>query len=84
MKRITDQDLELLDSVPNARENVFRERRDNLLSALDIYEKNVLRGRVQESIEEKVTIDRWYRALLDLEEWAFSQVPQKVLLYVKR
>ena len=84
MRVMTNKDLELLDNLPEERKNVFRQRRKKLLNALDIYDKNVLRGRLSETAEEKANIDTWYNALLDLEEWAFNEdyIPQKVKVHL--
>ena len=82
MKRMTDENLDLLETVPEARTNVFRERRKILLSALDIYDKNVSKGRITETEYEKAIVDKWYKALLDLEEWAFTQIPETVKKYL--
>ena len=37
-----------------------------------------------ETAEEKYSIDTWYNALLDLEEWAFNEdyIPQKVKVHL--
>lgn len=82
MKRMTEKDLDLLATVPEARTNTLREWRKPLLNALDIYDKNVSKGRISETAEEKETVDKWYKALLDLEEWAFDKIPEKVKKYL--
>ena len=84
MRIITEKDLELLENLPEERKNVFRQRRNSLLNALDIYDKNVLRGRISETAEEKSSIDTWYNALRDLEEWAFEDysIPEKVRIFL--
>lgn len=82
MKKMTNENLDLLATVPEARTNVFRERRKPLLNALDIYDKNVSKGRISETAEEKEIVDKWYKALLDLEEWAFGEIPEKVKKYL--
>ena len=82
MKRMTDENLHLLNTVPEARKNVFRERRTILLSALDIYDKNVSKGRITETETEKETVDKWYKALLELDEKAFYDIPEKVKKYL--
>lgn len=86
MRIMTNKDLDLLDNLPEERKNVFRQRRKKLLNALDIYDKNVLRGRLSETAEEKTAIDTWYNALLDLEEWAFneSSIPNGVKAHLWR
>lgn len=84
MRVMTNKDLELLENLPEERQNVFRQRRKKLLNALDIYDKNVLRGRLTETAEEKYSIDTWYNALLDLQEWAFNEsaIPEKVKVHL--
>lgn len=62
--------------------DVKRQLRKPLLSALDIYDKNVSKGRATETAEEKATVDKWYDGLLDLEEWAFNDIPEKVKRYL--
>lgn len=82
MKKMTNENLDLLATVPEARKNTLREWRKPLLNALDIYDKNVSKGRISETAEEKETADRWYKALLDLDEWAFEEIPEKVKKYL--
>lgn len=84
MKPITNKDLDLLKSLPEEQKNVYRQRREPLLNALDIYDKNVSKGRITETETEKAEVDKWYNALLNLEEWAFDSVPEKVKKYIRR
>ena len=37
-----------------------------------------------ETAEEKYSIDTWYNALLDLQEWAFNEsaIPEKVKVHL--
>jgi hypothetical protein len=82
MKPITNKDLDLLKSLPEEQKNVYRQRRKPLLNALDIYDKNVSKGRITETETEKAEVDKWYNALLNLEEWAFDSIPEKVKKYI--
>lgn len=82
MKRITKNDLHLLDGLPELRKNVFREWREIIFKALDVYDKNVSKGRIVETQEEKCIVDKWYQAMLDLEEWAFDEIPEKIKRYL--
>jgi hypothetical protein len=58
--------------------------REPLLSAFDIYKSNVYYGVIEESEEEKAVVLTWYKDLCDLKESAISNVPQKILKYVKK
>ena len=62
----------------------LRVLRTPLLDAFDIYKSNVHYGIIEETPEEKAAILEWYRALLDLEEWAFKNPPASVLKYRRR
>ncbi len=55
----------------------LRALRPALLTAFDKWEKAVLRGREQED----AAVMAWYRAILDLEENAFKNVPARVSYY---
>lgn len=82
MKRlITSKDLDMFRTNENAVKNALRENRTKFFEALDIYEKNVTRGRITETQEEKAIIDGWYNAVLDLQEWAcmIDGVPLKIV-----
>lgn len=61
----------------------IRQLRAPLMSALDIYDKNVLRGRITETPEEKVKINEWYQKLCDLDPTALDEIPAKVQKYIK-
>ena len=79
---VTDIDS-IRERLPEApAKDVKRQLRKPLLNALDIYDKNVTKGRVTETAEEKVSVDKWYKALLDLEDWAFNDIPEKVKRYL--
>ncbi len=55
----------------------LRSVRVRLLSAFDKWEKAVLRQREQDD----ELIMAWYRAILDLEEEAFENVPARIIYY---
>lgn len=61
---------------------VKRDLRRDLLSAFDIYKQNVVYGILDETQAERETVLRWYRALLDLDSTAFSEVPPAVAAYL--
>ena len=56
----------------------LRARRTSLLEAFDKWEKAVLRGREDDSAD----IMAWYNSLLNLEESAFGDVPERVEYYL--
>ena len=56
----------------------LRNQRKPLLNAFDKWEKAVLRGREVDSEE----IMNWYESILDLEESAFVNVPQRINYYL--
>lgn len=59
--------------------NILRNKRVNLLSAFDKWEKAVLRGR---ETDDK-NIMQWYQSLLKLEETAFDSIPERVKYYLQ-
>ena len=61
-----------------------RQLREPLLAAFDIYKSNVYYGVVTETEVEHYQILYWYQQLLDLNEYAFTNVPTAVAKYVKR
>lgn len=58
--------------------NNLRSRREPLLLAFDKWEKAVIRGR--ENDDESVM--SWYRSLLDLQEIAFADIPERIRYYL--
>lgn len=60
------------------KKDKLRARRVALLAAFDKWEKAVLRGRE----EDDAVIMQWYQDLLDLEETAFENVPERVRYYL--
>jgi hypothetical protein len=63
---------------------VFGDYREILFGALDVYEKNVLRGRVSESAEERAAINQWYADMCGKDMGAVKRVPAKVLKYADK
>ena len=63
---------------------MFDDYRKALFDALDIYEKNVLRGRVTENAGERSAVDLWYTNMCDKDVSAVSRVPAKVLVYADK
>lgn len=56
----------------------LRNKRAPLLLAFDKWEKAVIRGREEDSVE----IMQWYQDLLDLVESAFENVPDRINYYM--
>ena len=82
MKLIKKEQLRLLSNHPEEQRNVLRQLRKPLLEAMDIYDKNVSKGRITESIDQKRIVDSWYKSILDLEESAFDNVPEVIKQYL--
>ena len=78
--KITPKDIPLLGS---KSDDGIRQLREPLMLALDVYDKNVLRGRITETPEERSAIDDWYQRLCDLDRTALEEVPVKVQKYIK-
>ena len=57
---------------------ILRGKRSRLLTAFDKWEKAVLRGRETESLE----IMNWFYNLLNLDEQAINNVPERVKYYL--
>lgn len=55
-----------------------RYKRKPLLEAFDKWEKAVLRGR---ELDDEIVM-QWYRDLLDLQESAFENVPERIKYYL--
>jgi hypothetical protein len=61
---------------------LLREKREPLLTAFDKYKSNVNYGVEFESDEQREKIIAWYRLLLELNEYAFNNVPDRVKYYL--
>lgn len=57
--------------------------REALLKAWDIHKSNISYGAEKESEEEHALCITWWKALKDLEDWAFVDIPQGVKKYLK-
>lgn len=62
--------------------SVYRERREILLKAFDVYSKNVVYGVETETEAEHAEITAWRQKLLNLDKAAFSSVPARVRYYM--
>ena len=71
-------DYDNTEDLEEERKFNLRLKRGHLLSAFDIWEKAVLRGREEESQE----VMKWYYDILDLDETAINNVPEKVKKYL--
>lgn len=60
------------------QKTMLRNKRASLLTAFDKWEKAVLRGRETESID----IMSWYYDILDLNENALNNIPERVKYYL--
>lgn len=80
---ITLDDMDTLaECLPQeAFKNAKRQLRKPLLNALDIYDKNVSKGRIVETQDEKQAVDGWYRNICDLKDEAFTNIPLAVKKY---
>lgn len=58
--------------------DMLRAKRDGLLNAFDKWEKAVLRGREQDDY----MIMSWYHDLLNLQETAFENIPERIKYYL--
>lgn len=72
--------LTLNESVLKAK--VLRVKREKLLEAFDIYKSNVNYGAITETEQEHEAIISWYHRILDLDEDAIDNVPEKVAQYL--
>lgn len=62
-------------------DNAKRQLRKPLLNALDVYDKNVSKGRVIEDVLQKFEIDMWYQDICDLKDSAFKVIPNPIDKY---
>lgn len=60
----------------------LRVKRQPLLIAFDKYKSNVVYGVEFESEEQRQQIIAWYRLLLELNEFAFENVPERIKYYL--
>lgn len=83
IRLIALKDLDgILERLPKENaDNAKRQLRKPLLSALDIYDKNISKGRVEETAEQKKVVDTWYKDICDLKEKAFKYIPAFIKKY---
>lgn len=82
-RAITVDDIEKMNSkLPESHAlNVKRQLRAPLLEALDIYDKNVSKGRINESETEMLEVNTWYKDICDLKDEAFQNIPTRIRKY---
>lgn len=90
MKKLSEKRLDadhvfMLENTADEADGL-RQAREELLDALDVYEKNVLRGYEAETAEEQAAVRQWRQDLLDKKREVFSpaNIPPKVAKYRKR
>lgn len=64
------------------RVNALRDKRKVLLNAFDTYNINVTRGFIKENEEQKQAIVEWYQSILDLDENAINNPPERIKYYL--
>lgn len=57
--------------------------REKILSAWDIYSKNVAYGIIKESDAEHEYYVKWYKAICDKELWAFETIPAEIKKHMR-
>lgn len=62
--------------------DTLRGQREPLLNAFDTYKTNVEYGIETETAEEHTAMLQWYKALRDLDESAFINIPERIRYYL--
>lgn len=75
-------DYDNTEDLEKERTEKLRRLREPLLVAFDKYKSNVNYGIEVETETDKINIITWYRLLLELNEYAFNNVPEKVKYYL--
>ena len=63
--------------------NAKRIIREKLLTAWDIHKSNISYGAETETEEEHAKCIAWWKALCNLEDWAFEEIPEGVKKHLK-
>lgn len=66
----------------NKKKEELRLKREPLLTAFDKYKSNVFYGIEEETQEQKTNILTWYGKVLDLNEEAINNPPEKIKYYL--
>jgi hypothetical protein len=75
-------DYDNTEDLERERIEKLRRLREPLLVAFDKYKSNVNYGIEIETETDKINIITWYRLLLELNEYAFENVPERVKYYL--
>lgn len=81
-KKHLKSDIDYEDYLQQEKNKELRRLREPLLIAFDKYKSNVNYGVEFESEEQREKIIAWYRLLLELNEFAFENVPDRVKYYL--
>lgn len=66
------------------RLTTLRSRRENLLVSFDKYKSNVDYGIEPETEIQHENMIAWYKDLLDLKEYAFNNIPERIKYYLEK
>lgn len=80
--KLTVKDLNKVGSAN--REMAVKQFRKGLMAILDIYDKNVLRKRIDETDEQRLQADEWLLKLRDKDESALTNIPENVVKHYKK
>jgi hypothetical protein len=69
---------------PEYKDVMLTKFRDDLLEIFDVYEKDVLRGRSEETIDEHLQANEWLKRLRDKDETALTDIPKNIVKYHKK
>lgn len=75
-------DYDNTEDLERERKQELRRLREPLLVAFDKYKSNVNYGIEVETETDKINVITWYRLLLELNEYAFEIVPERVKYYL--
>lgn len=75
-------DYDNTEDLEKERIEKLRRIREPLLVAFDKYKSNVNYGVEIETIEQREKIIAWYRLLLELNEFAFENIPDRIKYYL--
>lgn len=77
---ITLKDLSKIGA--NYKDVAIRQLRQPLLEAFDVYKSNINYGVETETAKERAEIVAWYNKLLDKDETALENIPEKIKRYL--
>ena len=82
LETMTIVDYDNTEDLEKQKLEELRAKREPLLVAFDKYKSNVNYGIEIETETDKINIITWYRLLLELNEYAFNNVPERVKYYL--